>query len=225
MSTLFFSLIFGLITSHDPTSENSGLFFAEYLTLKAACEIRPSEFDKSIYESKMANAYVNKGLYLRSKHHQNRTVSHDEITGMIVGSYVLKTQHRYDIIKYLEQHDGNYSATGKDKRYSLADYYAWLTLTGRWQAAIFAPFYTANLLISIGKDKEKTSSKLLYFTELFHMRKISDYSDFLWRVYKKKMESQYGKEWIKELFAIYFSREPKDHPLIYLSERACYDKL
>ena len=56
MSMLFFSLIYGLVTTHDPISENGGLFLSEYLTLKKMLHEDVTKLDKTIYISKMSNA-------------------------------------------------------------------------------------------------------------------------------------------------------------------------
>jgi len=93
----YFSNIFGLVTKYDPTSENGGSFFGYYLVLKLMLGEPITQQDIDLYIQKMQNAYISKGLYLRSSHHKERTVSHDELTGMIVTSKILKTKHAEEI--------------------------------------------------------------------------------------------------------------------------------
>lgn len=216
----YLSEIFGLVTRHDPTSENSGLFFAYYLTLKLITGKPITAYDKIIYLEKMYNARVEKGLYRRSAHHQIRTVSHDEITGMLIGSRVLGTWHGGEIMDYLESNLGNYPATGENKFYQPSNYYMWGIYTGRKWTSIFFPLYFASMMISIGKDKQQTSSKLIYFAELYHVRSHSYATKILWKLFVQNMKVQYGDYWVKELFAIYFHTEDESHPLIELSREA-----
>lgn len=215
----YLSDIFGLVTKHDPVTENGGLFFAHYLVLKLMLGIQITPYDHHIFLSKMDNANVSYGLYLRSKNHQNRTVSHDEITGMIVASYILKTLHKGFIIETLVSNYGNYPATGENKYYNPANLYAWGTLTSKKWAFLAAPLYTINLLISSNTEKGNTSSKLIYLTELFVMKEESLYVKMLYKYYTWRMTQMYGVNWVKELYAIYFASEGADHPLIEMSRR------
>jgi len=215
----YLSTIFGLVTKHDPTSENSGLFFAQYLTLKLILNQPITSYDKIIYMEKMYNARVEKGLYRRSAHHQIRTVSHDEITGMLVGAKILGTWHGNEIMRYLELNFGNYPATGENKFYQPSNYYMWGLLTDRIWTGIFFPLYLASMMISIGKDRQQTSSKLIYLVELYSVKDKTVYTKLLWKIFVKNMQAQYGEYWVKELFAIYFHTEDADHPLIELSRK------
>lgn len=222
---IYLSEIFGLITKHDSTSENAGLFLAHYFTLKLILGVPILDDEKKIFLQKMENAKVSEGLYRRSKHHTERTVSHDEISGMLISSHVLKTDHGNSILNYLETNFLNYPATGVNKFYQPSNFYAWGLLTGRKWTGIFYPLYAISFFISIKKDKSQTSSKLIYFNELYHMRKLSKPSDLLWKIFKKEMENQYGKDWINGLFEIYFKLEENDFPLKALSKGINYDHL
>ena len=221
----YLSEVFGLITKADPITENGGLFLAHYLTLKLMVGT-PNYFQDQIYfYEKMYRARVSQGLYRRSERHQIRTVSHDEITGMIVGSHVLKTFHRDDIMGYLEKNLGFYPATGEIKFYRPSNYYAWGMLSERSWTSIFFPMYFANFLVAINKDKQQTSSKLIYLTELYHMKDLSPLANYMWKLFKVQMSSQYGERWIEALYNIYFHSEDEDHPLKYLPKQIDYDKL
>lgn len=215
----YFSEIFGLITKADPGTENGGLFFAHYLVLKLMLGMPVTMEDYKLYHSKMANAHVEWGLYRRSKTHTTRTVSQDEQTGFSVASYILKTSHRFQIWDYMVKNFGNYPATGSTKFYNPGSYYSWALLAESKLSPLLAPWYTLNLLISTNKPKQDTSSKLIYLTELYTMKKESKYSEILWKYYSWRMEKMYGDKWIKALYDIYFGREDQDHPLRELSEK------
>lgn len=209
----YFSNIFGLVTKNDPITENGGLFFAHYLVLKLMLGMPITIDDTKLFHEKMVNSYVSAGLFLRSKHHKERTVSQDEQTGFFVSSYILKTWHRESIKEKLIKGFGNYPATGSSKFYNPASYYAWAVLSDSKFQYIFAPFYTLNILISSNKQKNNTSSKLLYLTELYCMKNESLYSYFLWKYFTWRMEKMYGEKWIKSLYDIYFASEDIDYPL------------
>lgn len=221
----YFSETFGLVTRHDSTSENSGLFFAYYLILKVILNKEISKEDSRIFFSKMENARVENGLYLRSAHHKTRTVSHDEQTGFLVSSKILKTNHGDEIMSYLESHFGNYPATGSSKFYQPSNYYAWGLLTGRRWTGIFFPLYLTSMMISIGKPKQQTSSKLIYLAELYLIKDEALFTKMLWKLFVTNMKNQYGKYWIKALFEIYFNTEGDDFPLLELARRIDHDKL
>lgn len=215
----YFSPTLGLITKYDPTTENGGSFFAFYLVLKLMLGQPISQKDVDIYIHKMKWAYVGRGLYLRSMHHTKRTVSHDEITGMIVSSKILKTYHAKAIADRIARGFGNYPASGEFKIYNPADYYAWFTLTNKWYSFIFAPNYTINLLLSTSIKKGDVDSKLNNMIELYLAKDISWYSRILWKFFKWRMVHIYGDYWVKELFSIYFWSETEDFPLLQLSRQ------
>jgi len=215
----YFSEIFGLITKGDPHTENGGLFLAHYMVLRMMLGMPISVDEYQIYQAKMANSFVQYGLYLRSKEHQTRTVSQDEQTGFSIGSFILDTSHRFQIWKYLVEHWFNYPATGTPKYYNPGSYYAWAVLADSKISWVFAPLYTVNLLISSNKPASDTSSKLIYMDELYCMKGKSWYAKLLWSYYEWRMEKMYGAKWIKSLYDIYFGGEDMNHPLRQLVEQ------
>jgi hypothetical protein len=217
MDMQYFLPTFGLVTSHDKGSENSGTFFMHYLILKQMNNIAITNSDREVFFSKMEASKVAHGLYLRTANHPNRSVSHDELTSIIVSSAILNTSHGADVAQYLQSHNGNYPATGESKRYNPSNYFAWYNISGV-NGHTFIPriIYTISLMISCTTAKENTSSKLLYLAELYTLRhKFPG----LWEYYTSKMKAQYGEFWVKELFAIYFHTETADYPLIELSRK------
>ncbi len=213
----YFSSIYGLVTKNDPVTENGGLFLAYYYVLKKMNGHKISTNERILYIEKMGRAYVAKGLYKRSQAHNERTVSHDEITGMIISSLMIVTVHRHDILDYLFSHWGNYPATGKRKFYQPSDYFAWLTMTHSPLAILFFPFYLISLLISSNKKSQETSSKLIYLSELHTMKDFSFLANLLWKYFSWRMNKMYGSKWVESLFLIYFHTEDDDHPLKQLS--------
>lgn len=209
----YLSNIYGMVTKSDPITENGGLFFAHYLVLKSMLGTPVTPQDANIYYEKMMAAFVSSGLYLRSRNHQQRTVSKDEITGFMVASEVLKTYHKERIWRSICDHWLSYPATKKAKFYNPGSYYSWAVIADSLSAPIFAPLYTINLLISTNRRKEDTSSKLLYLTELYVMKNKSLYCKILWKYYIWRMKKMYEKYWVNALYAIYFKDEDMDHPL------------
>lgn len=222
MDMQFFSPIFGLVTSRDKVTENSGTFFMYYLILKQMNGLQITSFDYGIFLQKMQNAKVADGLYLRTAHHTKRTVSHDEVTSFIVTSSILQTSHGPAVAEYLKHSNGNYPATGASKYYNPSNYFAWYKISGVKGHTFFPSLiYVASLIITCNGPKSESSSKLLYLAELYTLRK--QYPR-LWKYYTGKMEKQYGPFWVKELFDIYFNNpvyggENADYPLLVLSRQ------
>lgn len=73
---------------------------------------------------------------------------------------------------------------------------------------LMLPFMLVNMLISLNKPVDDTSSKILYFIKLYPNRDKFIWKS-LWKYYKMKMEKQYGKKWLAGLMNIYFLPE---HP-------------
>lgn len=213
MLVTFFSLIFGLVTSYDPITENGGLFFAEYLRLKTDLHMGITEEDHHIYEAKMLGAVVKEGLYRRDSTRTGRTVSHDEITGMMVASKILDTPHSESIQQYLDDHLYFYDANGDAPLHTFHPrwIYHWGKLNSRWYADLLFPVAFASLWVTTMNEKNSTSGKLLMYTVL-------ERESFLWQVFKKRMVEQYGVRWVESLFSIYFHTEDSRHPLRHLSK-------
>lgn len=206
----YFKPGFGIVTESDQVTENSGLFLAHYIVDKKNIK------GMSAYLEKMQMAKLKNGLYLRTFHHTKRSVSHDELTGMIASSFIYKTLHHKIIWEQLKENWGAYPAVvvgWTDKLpYNPSNYYAWGAYAGSKWSRIFFPFYLANMLISINKEPGETSSKLIYGLELNSMP-ISGLNTYLKSIYEKKMIEQYGENYKMELRKIYFGREKPEFPL------------
>ena len=198
----------GLVTSSDPRTENRNLFYAQYLALGGVDQ----GFNSFMHAKQLAN-----GLYLRSSFHTDRTVSHDEITGWMASSYLLNTVHRVEIWKTLVSNYGAYPAVVKDITdrlpYNPGNYYAWASYAGSSAKYLFLPMYFINLLIAIAKEKQNTSSKIIYWLELSTMPKTWVNLQMK-KIFEAKMKAQYGEKWLEGLFSIYFNSESRtDFPL------------
>ena len=214
MNSSFFSPIYGLTTLHDSKSENGGLHLAKYLRLKSDLNLPFSPQDNLIYSAKIEFAKVSTGLYRRDGTRTERTVSHDEITGMLVASKLLGTSHASEIWNYLISHFFIYDPNNNRPYPAFAPQWIclWAELMDSKLFKWLLPYTLISILLTTKSGSQQdTSGKLLYFTLLKR-------DSFLWKVYKSRMIKLYGPEWVKSVFSIYFWTEPKDHPLIELSE-------
>ena len=206
----YFNSIYGLVTKYDPQSENSGLFLAQYVMTN------PDALALSTYYSKMKSAKQPNGMYARSAKHLNRSVSHDEITGMLSISYKYNSFHRFEIWKSLIKNLGAYPAIVVDKSdylpYNPANYYAWGQYAGSKLSYLFLPLYFINMIISSNKDIQITSSKIITHLELSTMPK-NFVNKLMMKYFEKKMVKQYGSDYLLELRKIYFWSETEDFPL------------
>lgn len=212
----YFSPVFGLITKHNPTTENGGIFLAQYMASNPS-----DEQAKKIFLKKMDNAIQPNGLYKRSQHHTKRSVSHDEITGMMASSKIAGTIHRNIIWSQLKQNFWAYPAVVENFTdylpYNPANYYAWGSYVGSRWSKVFFPFYLINMMISLQKPAQETSSKLIYWLELNSMP-TSKLNKFLKKYYESKVSEQYGDDYLKKMRYIYFHTEEKDFPLLEVLE-------
>jgi hypothetical protein len=206
----YFKPGFGIVTESDQTTENSGLFLAQYILDKRNAK------GMTYFLEKMQRSKLPNGLYLRSFHHTERGVSHDEISGMMASSFIYNTVHHKIIWGQLKQNWGAYPAVVSDWTdslpYNLANYYAWGSYNYSMLSRVFFPFYLANMIIAINKEVGETSSKIIYGLELNSMPKTM-LNSWLLEIYENKMIEQYGKNYKLELRKIYFTGEKPEFPL------------
>ena len=198
----------GLVTKENPTTENNNLFYAQYLASGGENVYN--------YNEVMASRRTSNGLYLRSPHHTKRSVSHDEITAYMAISKMLKLNYHHEIWNQLKANYGAYPAI-IEKWYDYlpfnpANYYAWGEYAGSKWSKIFFPLYFINMTIALSKDKQQTSSKLIYWLELNTMPSTT-LNRFLKDFFNSKMTSQYGADYLKKMRMIYFNQEDEDFPL------------
>ncbi len=208
----YFLPILGLVTTYDSHSENAGLFLAQYAVSDR------SEKVKNLFISKMEAARLPSGLYRRSAEHNTRSVSHDEITGMMSTSYMFGLNYHKEIWNQMVSHNGAYPAIIENKldyvSYNPGNYYAWCEYQERWDCGAYYPFYKANMMIALNKPKQETSSKLIYWLELNSMP-VNQTNEMLKHYYEDKMKKQYGNNFLFEMRKIYFSQEDENEfPLL-----------
>lgn len=211
----YFSQTYGLTISTDSTPENGGLYFAEYLRLKSDLNIPITGEDLEIYTTKMFKAKVSEGLYHRDYTRTERTVSHDEITGFLVASKILNTNHRFEIWKYLLRHLFVYDPNNNRPYPAFAPQWIclWAELMDSKLFKWLIPYtFISMLLATKSGSQNDTSGKLLYFTLLKR-------DSLMWKIYKHRMIKLYGEHYVKDMFSIYFPKESEEHPIINLTDK------
>jgi len=212
----YFSPTFGLVTEADPGTENGGLFLAQYLA-----DYPNDIMANNVFMTKMAMAQLPSGLYRRSAGHNVRSVSHDEITGMMASSYILGTLHKNIIWKQLKENFGAYPAIVMDWSdrlpFNPSNYYAWGQYAGGSFSYLFLPFYIINLLISANGEAGETSSKLIYWLELSTLPRTV-INKLLLRMFGRMMKLQYGEDYLAILRGIYFKGEAEGFPLFRVTK-------
>ena len=208
----YFRVGYGLVTEYDQTTENCNLFYAQYLTLREG-NMTPVERvqELNFFQINMLLKRIKPGLFNRRKQPDTRSTSHDEITGFMVASHILNTSHKHEIWKYLLLHLGVYNNNGRVYLpFNPGNFYAWGAYVKSPLRWLVAPIFAINMAISLRKPKGETSGKILYWLELFTMpedwlnRRLKQY-------YIRKMTAMYGSDWLKELYAIYFNSENRQH--------------
>jgi hypothetical protein len=218
----YFSTVYGLTGEADPESENGQLFLSEYILLEHQSRGFSDECKKAseIMEQQLQNCLIKKGLYCRNTDLKySRVLSHDNMCGIISYSALFKTQHRYDIWKYLLLHLGTYdSSQGKSPQLSKylpfnpANFFIWGLCADSIFCYVFFPLFIVNLLVTISKKKEDTSGKILSWVQMYPIKnnllvKISFY------LFEMRMKNQYGDNYIKELMHIYHKVNSENFPI------------
>lgn len=201
----YFKKGYGLVTERDQTTENCNLFYAQYILLKGKWDAK----DYLFFMDNMARKYIKKGLYNRREGNDTRSVSHDEITGWMVASHLLGTNHKQHIWDYLIKHLGVYDNNGSVYLpFNPANFYNWGAYVESPLHWLFLPLYFINLQIAIHRPKQETSSKIIYWLELFSMPD-NWVNRQMKKIFVKKMTDQYGEQWLSGLYEIYFKEENK----------------
>ena len=142
----------GMVTRHDPSTENMNLFYAQYI----------ADGNKGVYDydEVMRSRKLHSGLYARSPIHTKRSVSHDELSAYMSISYMLKLNYHHEVWNQLKANYGAYPAI-IEKWYDYlpfnpANYYAWGSYVGSKWSKVFFPFYFINMSLSLSR-KQRTS--------------------------------------------------------------------
>lgn len=216
----YLSTKYGLITETDQTTENGQLFLAEYIILRDSQGF--GNFNdrlNSIFDAQLFNSKVKTGLYNRNPELTTRTMSHDNLSGIFSWSKLTKTNHRFEIWKYLLKHLGTYDNTKNTSKqlsrflpFNPSNFFIWGLCAESNIYVLFLPFYILNLLLTLKKPLNDTSGKILTFIELY-VHKDHWLVKHLYKHFEKKMKKQYGENYLKELFSIYFGNNSVDFPI------------
>lgn len=210
----YLSTTYGLVTDRDPTTENGQLFLAELALLQ-----KDYPDTKDYFKMQLANSFVEEGLYHRNCELIDRTNSHDNLSGNFSMSFLTKTDHRFDIWKYLLKHLGTYDNTkGKSKQLSRflpfgpSNFFIWGLCAESKIYLAFLPFYVLSLVMACNKPTADTSGKILAWVEMYP-HKDHWLVKHLFKYYERKMVSMYGEFYIKELMKIYHAGNSAEFPI------------
>jgi len=209
----YLSDIYGLVTDNDPTTENGQLFLEEVSLLDE------QEQYYNTMVTQLKNSIVSKGLYHRNANLTDRTMSHDNMSGIMSWSFVNKTEHRKDIWGYLVKHLGTYDNTkGKSKQksrflpFNPGYIFVW-GLCAESRAYLFGlPIYFISLLFVVGKPVGDTTGKILTWVELYPHRNHWC-AKHLFHYFQFKMMMMYGPSYLKEIMNIYHGKNSKEFPI------------
>lgn len=208
----YFKAGYGLVTESDPWTENCNLFYAEYLLLKGSVDIADFDF---FTINMLAKWNPDRKLWNRRSGNDTRSMSHDEITGFMVASHLLKTSHKTFIWNHFLKSFGSWNNTGRVIDYlpfNPGNYYAWGAYVESKLRWLFLPLYFINMILAISKSPNETSSKIIYWLELFTMPE-NKINNWMKRIFVNEMTKQYGKNWLRKMYLIYFGKESLNFPL------------
>lgn len=214
----YLSTTYGLVTNQDPKSENGQLFLAQLILLK---QIRGQNIDPETVclFMQILNSSVEDGLYHRNPDLTERTMSHDNLSGIFSWSYIRDNRFRHKIWNYLLKHLGTYDNTkGKSKQLSRflpfnpSNFFIWGLCANSNIYLMFLPFYLVNLVISSNKPSNDTSGKILNWVELYP-HKHHWLCKYFWKYFANKMTKMYGENWIVRIFDIYHGGNSKEFPI------------
>lgn len=215
----YFSEIYGLVTDNDPKTENGQLFLAEYVFLNSYM-YGEDRTDKFLFVSQLKNSKVEDGLYHRNPLLTTRTLSHDNMSGILALSKYYNTQHRKEIWSYLLKHFGTYDNTkGRSPQFSKylpfnpGNFFIWGLCADSLLAYLFLPLFVINMLITCSKPKENTSGKILLWVELFPLQN-NLICRLLNKYFEYKMKKMYGEDFVAKLLTIYHGNSnSKEFPI------------
>lgn len=198
----YLSTTYGLVTDHDPTSENGQLFLTQLIMLDNTNALVCNQ----IMLDQLLASKVERGLYHRNPDLTARTMSHDNLTAIFTYSYLNNTSHRFEIWNYLLKHLGTYDNT-KNKSTQLsrflpfnpANFFIWGLCAKSNIYLLFLPFYVLSLILSCNTDRNETSGKILNWIKL-KPHKDHWIVKHLFRYYEQKMYDQYVRKfWVEEV--------------------------
>lgn len=210
----YFRKGFGLVTEHDPITENCNLFLAQWHILKGNTL---TEVDREWFMESMIMKKNSKGLYNRRSEETEpvRSMSQDEILGFLISSKLLNTPNGEKIWNHLKSHLGTYNNSGRLSEYvpyNPANFYSWGQIVGSKLSYLFLPLYICNLIIAMNKDASETSSKIMDAMEFMVMPKTW-INKILFKMFEKQMIKQYGPNYFSIMLHIYHNAESAEFPI------------
>lgn len=217
----YISRVYGLVTDNDPTTENGQVFLVDYAFMLDQRNLNIEEIMlRDVFKTQLELSKTDTvGLYNRNVMLQTRTMSHDNLSAILSYSYFIKSNHRFEIWKYLLKHLGTYDNTqGKSKQltrflpFNPANFFIWGLCAESFLAYLFLPFFIINFLITCAKPKDDTSGKILLNIELYSL-KNNFIINLFYKYYNKRMIAQYGIEYKTELRKLYHGGNSADFPI------------
>lgn len=144
-----------------------------------------------------------------------RTISHDNITAistLVTAVNDIGQKEAKEIADYGLEHGFVYqNAKGFRLPMNPGDYSPWLFNGGyKKLSLLFFPFFFINFVIAMLKNKQETSSRQLYFQQLFSARFESPVWAIMWKLFAFSMERTYGIYAMERLTEIYYKHP--EHP-------------
>lgn len=216
---------------NDPSkrgNENGILFLVVYLHLRhitgTFSALERHDFDKICKALQVEPGLFDRGAgeSVDIPYDKRRHTSHDNISAISSYSKLLNdngipSPYAKDIAKYGLKHFFSYNNV--KPRFippvNPSNWSIWLYNGGyKLTSMVFLPFYFINLFITCLKEPGNTSSKQLYFTELYPVKDKFIWK-YLWSYYRNKMIKMYGEYWLSQIFNIYYRYE--NHPIRFLA--------
>lgn len=208
------------------TGENLTLFYAEFILLSSMLGDISSD-DQQVCARLLNTIRVSDrpGAYHRDLKSSNdydsgiqpNSMSHDNLLGIVILMDILNLDVQKDEMRRrLYTSFGTYSNTrGFDYPFNPGFYATFCAILGGFIPSLISllclPIFIINFIITNLKDKSNTSSRLLYFIELYTLRKHLIFGPVFW-IYKKLLKKTYNSENpLEEMCKIYYRNE--NHPI------------
>ena len=208
---------YGLVTKSDPFSENGQLFMAELILIQKMKGIDNAD-NIAILRKQIEDNMLKVGLYNRNIDLPNRTMSHDNMSGIMSFAFEIKSNIRFEIWDYIMNHFGVYNNTpnGTDITrflpFNPSNLFIWGLCV---ESFIYLPFiivYFPTLLITCSTATTNTTGKILQWVELYPHREHW-LCKYLFQYYEYSMKKQYGDKYLESLMKIYFVGNDSDFPI------------
>ena len=201
-------------------NENGVVFWATYIFLANLLNKIPSlEIERERFRLLVSDLRHKgiKGLYNRGAGEDNiptdkkRTISHDNISAISSLGVILDCPEICkEIWEYGKKHFFVFNNTGKKFMLPMnpANYAVWGFNAGSKFWWLTSWLYVINLLITLSKPKQDTSSKLLHFIKIAPIAHKNKFWSALMHIWNARINQQYGS--LEALTTIYYKNP--NHP-------------